>query len=113
MSKMDEQLDALFAAYRRACPDREAAADFMPRLWRRIESRRSETRLMGRLASAFATAAATICLAIAFLLGAPQSPNSLVYTATYLETLASEHEPETLAYADMVNIESPERAEAQ
>ena len=35
----DERLDALFRAYRQACPDPEPSADFMPRLWLKIEAR--------------------------------------------------------------------------
>ena len=39
--RIGDNLDALFAAYREACPDGKPAAHFMPQLWDQIEARRS------------------------------------------------------------------------
>jgi hypothetical protein len=38
----DSKLDALLAQYRDAIPDQDAGANFMPELWKKIESRRHE-----------------------------------------------------------------------
>ena len=48
----DQKLDALFRAYRDACPAPEASANFMPNLWRRIESRQRFTFSFRRMANA-------------------------------------------------------------
>jgi len=40
------ELDALFQAYRAACPDPDASANFMPELWRRIEERQRSVFFM-------------------------------------------------------------------
>ena len=37
----DQRLDALFRAYREACPAPEPSANFMPNLWQRIEARQT------------------------------------------------------------------------
>jgi hypothetical protein len=39
-------LDAIFRAYRAACPDSDASANFMPNLWARIEVREVSTKLV-------------------------------------------------------------------
>ena len=48
----DERLDALFQAYRDACPDPEASANFMPTLWSRIDSRQTFLFSFRRMANA-------------------------------------------------------------
>ncbi len=40
MKNMDDKLDGLWAEYRSAFPDPEPSADFMPKLWEKIEARR-------------------------------------------------------------------------
>ena len=62
----EERLEALFRAYRAACPDPEASANFMPQLWQRIEGRRTFSFFVRRMASGFVTAAvaATLLMAV-------------------------------------------------
>jgi hypothetical protein len=62
MDRMDDKLDALWAEYRAAVPDPEGSPEFMPRLWQRIEKRRTEPlSVFRRLAQ--------VCVAGALALG--------------------------------------------
>jgi hypothetical protein len=91
----DEKLDALFRAFREACPSPEASPSFMPGLWQRIEARHSFfspfwflSPFFGRAAGAFVTAA----LALSFALGIFLSPSSspAYDTQSYVETLENQ-----------------------
>jgi len=83
----DERLDALFRAYRDACPDPEASANFMPTLWARIESRQTFLFSFRRMANAFVTAAVALSIALGVYLTIPRStPGSS--PETYVEALA-------------------------
>jgi hypothetical protein len=83
----DEKLDALFRAYRNACPDPEASANFMPTLWARIDSRQTFLFSFRRMANAFVTAAVALSIALGVYMSIPRN-NSGSYTETYLEALA-------------------------
>jgi hypothetical protein len=87
--RLNQELDALFAAYRQACPDPEPSPDFMPRIWKQIEARRSVAYSFGRWTQAFITAAAAICLLFG-LLNAYLPSQSDFYTQSYVEALAEE-----------------------
>jgi len=83
----DEKLDALFRAYRDACPDPEASANFMPTLWARIDSRQTFLFSFRRMANAFVTAAVALSIALGVYMSIPRStPGS--GTETYVEALA-------------------------
>jgi len=83
----DEKLDALFRAYRDACPDSEASANFMPTLWARIESRQTYLFSFRRMANAFVTAAVALSIALGVYMTIPRStPGSA--PDTYVEALA-------------------------
>jgi hypothetical protein len=84
----DDQLDALFRAYRDACPAPEPGVNFMPQLWRRIESRQSYSFSFRRMANALVTAAvaASICLGVYTTIHRPS--DSAAYSQSYVETLA-------------------------
>lgn len=79
----------------------------MPRLWARIEARKNFPRVLRRWAAAFVTAAAAACIAMLVYMGSPQPAESSIYATTYVDTLDSDG-LETLAYAEVVNSESPE-----
>jgi hypothetical protein len=84
-SSEDQQLDALLRAYAAACPTPEAGANFMPRLWERIESRQKVTFSFRRMANALATAALALSIALGVYMSVPRSnPNY----QSYLEALA-------------------------
>jgi len=83
----DEKLDALFGAYRDACPDPEASANFMPTLWARIDSRQTFLFSFRRMANAFVTAAVALSIALGVYMSIPRStPGSA--PETYVEALA-------------------------
>jgi len=84
----DEKLNALFEAFRKACPDPEASPNFMPNLWMKIESRQRFSFSLTRMASAFVTAALAASLALGLYLSTPG--NSGYYTQSYVEALSSQ-----------------------
>jgi hypothetical protein len=88
--KLEAELSRLFADYREALPDPEPSADFMPRLWRRIEARQSSVRDLRRLAQGFVTAAALLSVLIGVFLTRTERQGSVFYTNTYLEILAAD-----------------------
>jgi hypothetical protein len=86
----DERLDALFRAYRDACPTPEASASFMPTLWGRIESRQSFTSSFRRMANGFVTAAVALTIALGVYISMPHA-NAVNSPETYIEALADAH----------------------
>jgi hypothetical protein len=88
----DDQLDALFRAYREACPTPEPSPNFMPQLWQRIESRQTSTFSFRRMANALVTAAMAASVALGAYMAFPRNP---IYYSTYLEALAEANTIET------------------
>jgi hypothetical protein len=86
----DEKLNALFRAYRDACPDPEASVNFMPMLWARIESRQTFLFSFRRMANAFVTAAVALSIALGVYMSMPHS-NPASNPETYVEALADAH----------------------
>jgi len=83
----DGRLDALFQAYRAACPDRDASANFMPEFWRRVEARQSLTFSFRRMASGFVTAALALTVFLGVYMAIP-SRSSTNYPVSYIQALA-------------------------
>jgi hypothetical protein len=97
------RLDALFAAYREACPDREPGAGFMPQLWQEIEARDRVSTVFSRMARNLVTAA----LALSTLLGLAVSLSSRVGplpSESHIEVLAEDHARQSLDYFEPVEI---------
>jgi hypothetical protein len=94
-SANDADLDALFRAYREACPAPDPSANFMPEIWRRIEARQRSLFFLGRWARAFVTAAAVLSLALAGYLYLPQSHTSMLSIESYVEALSASHSADT------------------
>ena len=84
----DERLDALFLAYRDACPEPEASANFMPNLWARIEARQTFLFSFRRMANAFVTAAVALSIAFGVYMTVPR-PVQVSTPETYVEALAA------------------------
>lgn len=99
---LDGKLDRVFRAYRDACPDVDGGSDFTPRLWAKIEARRSMPARLRRFTQGFVSAAAAMCLAMSLFLAVPLVHNN-VNPGSYLELLDDEHSNDTLAYADIDN----------
>jgi len=93
----EEELDALFRAYREACPDREPGGNFMPGVWQRIEAQQRNTFSFLHMAQAFATAAVAATLALGVYLYLPQNSSARAgaYQQNYLEALADANSVET------------------
>ena len=96
MDRMTENLDALWAEYRDACPDPEPSAQFTPMLWQKIEARRLETTSVFRhMAQAWVMAALALTLIIVVLL--PRLRHEAIYSAnTYVEVLDDAHSNDAL-----------------
>src|SRR5271157_3198578 len=100
----DERLDALFRAYRDACPTPEPSANFMPSLWQRIESRQSFTFSFQRMANAFVTAAVALSIALGVYMSIPRS-NSSYSSQSYLEALADANALDTPDFVNPVRLD--------
>ena len=87
------ELDALFADYKAALPDREASANFMPQLWRKIETRQNTLFRMKRLTQYFVAAAAAICMLFATMMAVPRDE----VNSSYVDVLAQAYPTENLA----------------
>lgn len=100
MDRMNDKLDAVWIEYRNACPDPEPSADFMPRMWQKIEAQRVAAAFTFRRVVQ-ACVLATVALAI--VLGAvviPHLQNLELDTASYVDVLAADV-PNT--YVDILN----------
>jgi len=84
----EEKLNALFQAYKAACPDRDPSANFMPMLWQRIEARQSYSFSFLRMASGFVTAALALSIALGVYMSIPRSNTSSYYSQSYVEAVA-------------------------
>ena len=82
----EERLDAIFRAYRDACPNPEASANFMPNLWQRIEARQTYAFSFKRIANALVTAAVAASIALGAYMSVPRS--NPYYSQTIVEVLA-------------------------
>lgn len=102
----EQRLDALFRAYRDACPTPEASANFMPNLWQRIEARQTYTFSFRRMANAFVTAAVALSVALGVYMSVPRSD---VYSPqSYIEALAEANPLDTPEIVGPVHLELSE-----
>jgi hypothetical protein len=86
----ESRLDEMFRAYRVACPDPDASANFMPNMWARIEAREVSRNWFGRVAKALVTAA----LAASVILGmmnSSRNQSTAFFNATFVEALRADH----------------------
>ena len=91
----ESSLDALFRAYEAACPVPEPGPNFMPDLWRRIESRQSFAFAFRRTASALVTAAVAVALCLGVYMSIARSTQPAFYAQSYVEVLAEADSVET------------------
>jgi len=90
----EQQLDALLRAYRDACPDPEPSVNFMPDLWKRIESRQRFTFSFKRMANALVTAAVAASIVLGVYMSVHAS-NPNYYSGSYIEALAEANSLDT------------------
>ena len=105
----DERLDQLFRAYRNACPDPEPRADFMPRLWQRIEARQTFTFSFRRMASGLVTAAMAASIALGIYMAMPRVPANASDYSNYVEVLADANAIDTPDIVAPVRLDLSER----
>lgn len=98
-----DHLSELFQRYRRSCPEPEGSADFMPRLWQRIDSRRGVTGRLRSYSRLIAAAAATLCLSLVLFDMSPLAQHPSLFNETYVDALDDDNAPEAFAFADVVD----------
>lgn len=90
-NEKERRLDELFRAYREACPDVDAGADFMPSLWAKIEARQVSTNWFGRVAKALVMAGLAASVILGMLVSSMSqraaSSSPLDLNATFTQAL--------------------------
>ncbi len=89
-SGADTRLDEMFRAYRAACPEPEASANFMPTMWTRIEAREVSTNWFGSVAKALVTAALAASVILGMMVSS-MNQSSAFFNATFVEALRADH----------------------
>jgi len=89
-SEREAYLDDMFRAYRDACPDPEASANFMPAIWARIEAREVSTNWFGSVAKALVTAALAASVILGMMISSSSQPSSF-FDATFVDALLADH----------------------
>jgi hypothetical protein len=97
----DSRLDALFQRYRMACPDVDPGPNFMPRVWMKIEARRSFWFVFRRLAQGAMTACAALCLLLV-LLNVYSASQALSFLPSYTDVLMAEHTAEQTDFTEAI-----------
>jgi hypothetical protein len=105
----DQNLDALFVAYRAACGNPEPSANFMPELWARIESRQTFTVFFRRMANAFTTAAVALSLALGIYMAVPGLTGQNSANQSYVEALAEANQPDAQDFVNPITLELADR----
>jgi hypothetical protein len=103
MVEYERRLEALFAEYRTACGEPDGGPDFLPGIWSRIESRRRLVISMRRWTSAFAAAAAALCLAMTVYMAVPRANDPGFLSASYVDALGESVTFENVAYAEVAD----------
>jgi anti-sigma factor RsiW len=103
MDRLDQELNSLFAAYRDATPDPEASAQFMPRLWEKIEAKRSFVFRLRRISQLAVAAALAACLLGGFLVAPLARQNQIA--GSYVDILAEAHADDTLSATGGVRLD--------
>ena len=97
----DSRLDALFQRYRMACHDVDPGPNFMPRVWMKIEARRSFWFVFRRLAQGAMTACAALCLLLV-LLNVYSASQALSFLPSYTDVLMAEHTAEQTDFTEAI-----------
>jgi hypothetical protein len=92
----NQDLDHVFEQYRLAVPDPEASANFMPELWRRIETRQFFLARWKKLTQVFVAAAAAICLLLGIVLQVPVAERPAGVSGSYVDVLADANPTDNL-----------------
>jgi hypothetical protein len=102
------RLDGLFLAYREACPDPEAGANFMPGIWSKIEAREVSSNWFGRVAKALVTAAVAASVILGLMMSSANHSNEF-FNATFVDALQADR----VATLEPLHIERISALESQ
>lgn len=83
-------LDEFLRAYRDACPDPDAGANFMPEMWARIEAREVSTHWFGKMAKALVTAGVAASLILGMVLSS-MNKSTPYYKGTFVQALVADN----------------------
>lgn len=109
-NELERELDSLMAAYRDAVPVPEASAEFMPKLWARIDAGQNSFWVLKRWTEGFIAAAAAACLVVFVLQVIPDDTQSAAFQASsYVEALSQEQTPDNLALQDVAAVAYPDQ----
>lgn len=86
MNDQELQYQQFWANYGSVCPEVTPGPNFMPQLWEKIDRRRSLKWRVRVFTQGFVTAAACLCLLLAFL-----SSNFSLPSGSYLDMLSAYH----------------------
>lgn len=100
----DDRLNRLFYAYREATEYEKLDADFMPGLWRRIESRRRNSLLVERMARVFATATVALAVVVGLFVSVAGHPGPGAQDDSWVEALANDHLARSASYYEPVRL---------
>lgn len=89
LSKGDVRLDQMFRAYREACGDPDASANFIPDMWAKIEAREVSTNWFGRVANMLVAAALTASVILG-MISSMKQPDAF-FNATVVDALRANH----------------------
>jgi hypothetical protein len=101
MTNGDLELNDLFAQYRAACPEPEPSANFMPAIWRRIDSRRSFRLVFQQLARPLMAGSAALVVLL-LILNLVSSERTRIAPPTYVDALLAEHTAEKTYYTEAI-----------
>ena len=104
MENFDQKLDSLFAAYRDAVEAPDASADFMPKLWSRIEAKKNFVYRLKRMSQVAVAAALAACL-LGGVLITPLSQHTPQIAGTYVDVLAEAHADDAVAAMGGVRLD--------
>ena len=99
MTTDDSKLDNLFQSYRRACDEPEPSANFMPGVWRRIESRRSIRFIFPQLARPLMAGSAAL-IVLLLILNLFSGPQARLSDPSYVDALMADHTAEKTYYTE-------------
>lgn len=106
MTRDDSGLDDLFARYRSACPEPEPSANFMPGIWRRIESRHTFRFVFQQLARPLMAGSAALVVLL-LILNIVSSQHARLSDPSYVDALLADHTAEKTYYTEAIRGPMP------
>lgn len=95
--EQDPRLAGLWLAYREACPEVDPRADFMPRLWQKIEARRTDSLSIFKRLAQVCVAATVVMVALLSVMPVPQGENLDLDSRVYTDILVADQTQEAYA----------------